>query len=1387
MLFDIDFRDRKTFPLPFDVGFGGGDLPIDLQLDVQLVGEFRLDFTLGIDLVQFDAGRIDEAFFIQVRDLSARAYVETYDLDAALKLGFLEAGIENGRIVLEAKLSAQLIDANADGRISLAELKARSFSDLADLSFTSALSADLPIVASIGGFTTSTTAPPRIVVNDTNLFAGPPPTVSFVDSDQIANFLSFDTASILALLRAVSDRLQSMGDTSGFNFKIPFTNTRLGDALDMGLDFVDELTGAGGAQSLATKLTEALGLDVEPQYDPPTGELTFRIDYAKSLDIGQPFAFDADLAPIADISATGNVALAGNLDVGLTFGIDVTPISAMIAATGDAPASGNFAGEAIFQLQVGADNPVDVRFFGAGNTTLDDLIADINAALAAATLAVRAERDGNKIRLRTTDFSATPTLRIMVNAGNPAATALRLPTSADAFDSIGNHVFIRDASIEAALALGGDLAAAATFGFVDITGELSAEGTLGLSFQPGGGARIGILDLFDVLTTDPASLGAPTLSGSAAFHVGNVAVIAAGIDLGVLPGGSQQISVLVPDYNGSPPQIVVNPVLLAGLDSFKEMDFDTILGALTKLAEVLKAIANNGLMGGEIPVIGVSAGDFFGFATDFLQFVQKMREPQNRARTLADLENKLQAGLDEVLAGAAPTIQIGFANKILTLALDFARTASTTLDLNLDFAALGPVANLPGGGSLVEVSSNETIALEGGLNYHLAAGVDLTTPTDPLPFIGRSSTFGVTAKVASPPLNLDVTALGILPLFVRNGTVALDQTGPGTNPAAFTIGFLPGNERIYLSNVATVLSRVNVDLNGGLNVTLPLHFPNPTTPIGSLSVQIPDLERLLNELRTGPLTPGTVTVAAPDLNALIDSVDLLTVLRGLSDQFDFLFEKVNGALDTAFDFELPLVGLSLNDVPAIGFIDNLIAVGTQTLSGALAGTFTFDTVRDAIENGLESAFPSASVTVTKVQLAQEVRYRVQIADSIAQNLALDADLGLPALVFDVDADLSLEVAWSIDFTMGASLSQGVFFDVGTSPELSIDVIVALAPGSNLEGSLGFLDLEITDDPASPTILAGSIDVNFVDPGANDNRVTMSELADVGIAALDELVDVQISGTAAANLDFALSSQYDLSDIFGFLPAVSLPRILADLDATWNLGQAAPPSVCFRNVRMDLGDFFAGFGGSALDALDATVEPIRPVLDILTRRLPVFSDIGAAVRALDRDGDGNVTLLDAAAMLGGVRDTRMIAGLDYIIDLLDSIRAVNSAAGSGTFLIPLGELCLAGQDLSNSAGLANYQIPTSIDATFNLTSAINSVSAQPNGAAVASAANQFVAQTNQPPNGLSLSLPILKKPSSIMGVLLGRGRARIIFSAMPTTIACTAARAPIRCTAERTTT
>ncbi len=456
LLFDINFTKNVTSAdVPLDLGLADSSLAgtIDLSVTADLVGQFNFDFTLGVDLSKLDEP--GEAFFLVVNNLSASARVDLYDADISFTLGFLDAGVENGVVLVDATLQATLQDANLDGHLSLSELTDTPLSDLVGVAFTSSIDAELPVHASLGGFSTSTVNPPTIVISDSNLFDGTLPDVTLQNFDQIIDFSSFDADSILAMLRSLATRLTELGQSSVFNFEIPFTDKRLGDAVDLGLDFVDQLetlTGDPsftGAQSLATQLAMALGVDpavINPVFDANSRELTYTIDYTKLIDAAVGFQFDASLGPIANVEAAGNLTFGGSVDVDLTFGIDVSPISAKISATADAPASGTFAGEAIFQLQVGGDAPVEVRLFGTGNASIEELVADINVALATAGLAaqVKAERNGNKIQLTTTQITATPTLRITADAANPAVTALRLPASGDAFDNVANHIFIKD-------------------------------------------------------------------------------------------------------------------------------------------------------------------------------------------------------------------------------------------------------------------------------------------------------------------------------------------------------------------------------------------------------------------------------------------------------------------------------------------------------------------------------------------------------------------------------------------------------------------------------------------------------------------------------------------------------------------------------------------------------------------------------------------------------------------------------------------------------------------------------------------------------------------------------------------------------------------------------
>ena len=253
-----------------------------------------------------------------------------------------------------------------------------------------------------------------------------------------------------------------------------------------------------------------------------------------------------------------------------------------------------------------------------------------------------------------------------------------------------NHVFIRDQSLDACFGLNGNLAGAAKFGFVGITGGLSAGGEVDFLYSPAGGARIGLLDLYNTITTDPTALGTPTLTGAAQFHVDNIAVNASGINLGLptsIPAGQHQITVGIPNYANPLPELSLNAGLLAGLNNLKDMDFDDVLAALQTLAQSLVNMAQSKLLGVEIPGVGLSAGDLLGFAEDFLELVQEMQLPQNRADALEALQAKLQTGLNTVLPGVTPTLNMLFQNQGLEFQFDFTKNITKNIDLNVNLGA----------------------------------------------------------------------------------------------------------------------------------------------------------------------------------------------------------------------------------------------------------------------------------------------------------------------------------------------------------------------------------------------------------------------------------------------------------------------------------------------------------------------------------------------------------------------------------------------------------------------------------------------------------------------------------------------------------------------------
>ena len=218
---------------------------------------------------------------------------------------------------------------------------------------------------------------------------------------------------------------------------------------------------------------------------------------------------------------------------------------------------------------------------------------------------------------------------------------------------------------------------------------------------------------------------------------------------------------------------------------------------------------------------------------------------------------------------------------------------------------------------------------------------------------------------------------------------------------------------------------LRTSLVGAMTLNLPLFFQNQPVDDGNAATgnTITATATSLAELMSLNFTHLTLNTDRPDLAAVIaNNFNLTTVLRALAAQFDFVFQKLDGAIDKFLNFELPLVGVRLHDLPAFGFLDDLTSTASSALNGAVAGSFTPASLRTDLENALKNIFPGAAVALQS--LNNDVQFHVSLGGTVHDTVAMDADLGFPALGLDVSAGVNVALDWSVAFTLGANLTDG---------------------------------------------------------------------------------------------------------------------------------------------------------------------------------------------------------------------------------------------------------------------------------------------------------------------------------------------------------------------------
>lgn len=878
------------------------------------------------------------------------------------------------------------------------------------------------------------------------------------------------------------------------------------------------------------------------------------------------------------------------------------------------------------------------------------------------------------------------------------------------------RLFIENASLNAAADFSAtSITASALVGFVRVnvgSGTATADGMVEVDLKdpatgmPGG--RVTLNDLFSNLVLDPASVLDATISGTAHVEFANIAVMGG---LAASPPPTARIIIDVPDFGDPTTASIAFDPPEAFDEIFKSegIGFREIVDALVGIRDYLRDIAGAGFLSQKIPLLNRSLSEIIDYAGQFSAVVDAFEN--DAASSLQDVENKLKSALG--LSQFSNDVDLRVVGADILVDLIFRSSFSDTMKLNL---ALESFAGLAIGGSVPALEDVlDLIALEAGgdlnvtaeVTFNLNFGLDISTPSSPVAFVADTTSLTATLRATATNLNFEA-AVGPLGVFIKNGTATLDGDGnPFTSDqAVFTVDLLPdgGDGRYLLPQLSTSL--LDIDLTGGVAVTLPLYFPTMSEPLGGdeaandLVITIADLADFLNG------AAGSVVIESPDISQALEDFDIGSSLDSLLSGLDLLFRFLEDALDgEVFGIKLPVVGDKLKEIADIigSFRDDLLgAIAALDVKSAVAvrqaildslGPGLGGSPAEAGGSGATQAAPGAGLgllgdrdkdgdvdldDILLISGTDEVFFDFELGGTLVSTSDIDFDLGLPGLGFELDAEVRVVLTWSFALGFGVRRGEGFYFDTSRVDEMFVEIKASL-PGLDATGSLIFLSLNVTDSGAERSTLAGSFAIDFQDPSGN-NRLTSSELVS-GAFGFGEVV-VPRANDLTADIDLVLRVRFPGEE------GAKFPSLVTNFVVIWELnpfasGTDRAPWVAFEDVRLDLGSFFSDFVGPVLEVVNQVLEPVRPLIDALQTRVPILSDFELLATQYDEgqygDHNGEVSLLEVMLVEtpedylsdGAKTFIRMVADVDTFI------RNIPSTADG--VLIPLGRLDLSGQD------------------------------------------------------------------------------------------------------------
>lgn len=976
----------------------------------------------------------------------------------------------------------------------------------------------------------------------------------------------------------------------------------------------------------------------------------------------------------------------------------------------------------------------------------------------------------------------------------------------------------------------------ANFGFVAVTaiGGGTLTGEVGISLVNGAAGRTTLRDLFSAVAEDRNDDGRigiadftevveqPEFTLTGQFD----------LDVGIVPGGGVgavindatvgSLSIVV--YDTGNPFATPNPVLpdvevewtagaLGDLEQFSNIDFEDVLNALKALADFLDQYAAFDFLNQDIPLIGINFNELVDLADRFRVAVEDVEA--NPAGSVQLLEQKIRE-------------EFGLPPGVLTLALadgdDAGEVAGDMLKIKFNLGgsfseslpiSIGIPDDLIDGAPLdISLEGHADLNATGSLAAYFTVGVDLNSPlaNDAAVYLyTHENDTKIQGSLSASANDLSFNAaLGPVGVTIADGAAAISLA------ASFKSGDAAGT-RVALGSAFSSFDQIT--FSGSANATLPVYFPTQSSYIGDITLAAtfataaPDFD----------LTTS-LSVDVPDDFALdFESFSLFDNLALLIDATDQFLSYVQDALEgEVLGFEVPLAGTQLGEAAQFieefraGFIKDLrnLVENAPTLAAETVQGFLFNLLNGigilADTNGsgsvnLDDVIIEGLSTLTDGNASNDyLQWNVLLGQAAAlADINLPFDLGFPALGLDGDIGLDVKVGWELGFGLGISLAEGAYIDVRRQdyttpdpndvlPELRLTFDVNIKPGSELSGSLLFLQLDIAEAPQDLDNLDGdnnpatgvdathfhaafSVDL-MKGEDASAERLAFSDLGSLDF-------DIDLATDAAVNLDLTLKFNEEL---IGSSPlSAVLPEVKAHFALLWNWSLDDAESgeidlsqglkyVAFENVRLDLGKFLGETIGPVVEKIQEVTEPFQPIIDIVTARIPVLSDLAGET----------ITLVDIAAAFGEFNP-------DLIYAVADLISLVNSIPASpGSLSLPFGSFVLIDErggastmfgGLTSKSDLINpnFSFGDADDTTFSgffsglpdLDAGVASfLSGATGDAGTKDTASSLFSgnfnRTGQDGRTYGFDFPIFKDPAQIMGLLVGRPATIVTYDLPP---------------------